>query len=109
MATSSIVSVSDGSRLTVSDLVKNPLFIPTKLKELMENQFISEALLRNGGNNPAGIVGYREGDPTFLDDDVQDEVEDMGDEGEDLVEDTGDAIEEDTDDMTDDEDDGATE
>lgn len=72
MATSSIVSVSDGSRLTVSDLVKNPLFIPTKLKELMENQFISEALLRNGGKNPAGIVGYREGDPTFLDDDVQD-------------------------------------
>lgn len=71
MATS-IVSASDGSRLTVSDLIKNPLFIPTKLKELMENQFISEALLRNGGKNDAGMVMFREGDPTFLDDDVQD-------------------------------------
>ncbi|PPJ31905.1 hypothetical protein C5E45_32970 [Nocardia nova] len=71
----SIVSVSDGSRLTVSDLVKQPLFIPTKLKELMENQFISEALLRNGGKNDAGVVKFREGDPTFLDDDVQDVAE----------------------------------
>nr|WP_280244166.1 hypothetical protein [Nocardia abscessus] len=74
MATT-LVSVSDGSRLTVSDLVKNPLFIPTKLKELMENQFISEALLRNGGKNDSGVVKFREGDPTFLDDDVQDVAE----------------------------------
>lgn len=74
MATN-LVSVSDGSRLTVSDLVKNPLFIPTKLKELIENQFISEALLRNGGKNDSGVVTFREGDPTFLDDDVQDVAE----------------------------------
>ncbi|ATN90818.1 major capsid protein [Gordonia phage Lysidious] len=70
-----IVSVSDGPSLTVSDLVKNPLWVPTKLKELMENQFISEALLRNGGKNDAGVVAFREGDPTFLDDDVQDVAE----------------------------------
>jgi len=75
MATTSIVSVGDGNRLTVSDLVKNPLWIPTKLKELMTNQFISEALLRNGGKNAAGVVGYHEGDPTFLDSDVQDVAE----------------------------------
>ncbi|AMS03497.1 major head protein [Gordonia phage UmaThurman] len=70
-----LVSVSDGPSLTVSDLVKNPLWVPTKLKELMENQFISEALLRNGGKNDAGVVAFREGDPTFLDDDVQDVAE----------------------------------
>jgi hypothetical protein len=74
MATS-IVSVSDGNRLTVSDLVKNPLFIPTKLRELMENQFISEALFRNAGKNEAGIVAYNEGDPMFLESDVQDVAE----------------------------------
>ena len=71
----SIVSVSDGNRFTVSDLVKQPLFVPTKLKELMENQFISEALLRNAGANPSGVIAYREGDPTFLDQDVQDVAE----------------------------------
>lgn len=74
MATS-IVSVGDGNRFTVSDLIKNPLFVPTKLKELIENQFISEALLRNAGRNDAGVVAFREGDPTFLDDDVQDIAE----------------------------------
>ena len=71
----SIVSVSDGNQFTVSDLVKQPLFVPTKLKELMENQFISEALLRNAGANPSGVIAYREGDPTFLDQDVQDVAE----------------------------------
>lgn len=66
-----LVSVGDGSRFTVSDLIKQPLFIPTKLKELIENQFISETLLRNAGKNDAGVVAYHEGDPTFLDDDIQ--------------------------------------
>lgn len=75
MAPTNIVSVSDGSRFTVSDLIKNPLMVPTKLKELIENQFISEALLRNAGKNDAGVVTFREGDPTFLDDDVQDVAE----------------------------------
>ncbi|AMS03645.1 major capsid protein [Gordonia phage Mulch] len=74
MATS-IVSISDGSRLTVSDLIKNPLMVPTKMKELIENQFISEALFRNGGANPSSVVGFREGDPTFLDQDIQDVAE----------------------------------
>lgn len=73
--TTSIVSVSDGAQITVSDIVGNPLFIPTKLKELMQNQFISEALLRNAGSNPNGIVGFREGDSMFLEEDVQDVAE----------------------------------
>ena len=71
MAGNSIVSVGDGGRFTVSDLVKNPLFIPTKLKEMIENQFIAETLLRNAGKNEGGVVAYHEGDPTFTEDDVQ--------------------------------------
>ena len=75
MPTQQIVSVSDGARLTVSDLVGNPMWVPTKLKQLMQNQFISESLFRNGGSNPNGVVAYREGDPLFLDDDVEDVAE----------------------------------
>ena len=75
MPTTGIVSVSDGSRLTVSDLVGNPLWIPTKLKQIIANQFISEALFRDGGPNPNGVVAYREGDPLFLEDDVADVAE----------------------------------
>lgn len=75
MALQTIVSASDGNRITVSDMVANPLWIPTKLKQLIANQFISEALFRNGGDNPNGVVAYREGDPIFLEDDVADVAE----------------------------------
>ncbi|OQQ28707.1 phage major capsid protein [Prescottella equi] len=73
--TTNLVSVTDGGGITVSDLVANPMFVPTKLKELMENQFISEALFRNAGSNKSSIVKFTEGDPTFLEGDVQDVAE----------------------------------
>lgn len=75
MAVSSIVSVYDGPRITVSDIVGNPKFIPSKLKEILANQFISEALLRDAGPNPSGVVGYTEGDPLFLESDVKEVAE----------------------------------
>lgn len=73
--TTPVVSVNDGPRITVADLVGSPLMVPTKIKELMENQFISEALFRNAGPNNNGIVAYTEGDPMFLEQDVQDIAE----------------------------------
>lgn len=73
--TTPVVSVNDGPRITVNDLIGNPLMIPTKLKELMLNQFISEALFRNEGETPNGLVMYHEGHPTFLEQDVQDIAE----------------------------------
>lgn len=75
MPTTPVVSVTDGPRFTVADLVGAPMVIPTKLKEKMQNIFISTALLRNAGGNPNGMVAYSEGDPTFLDQDVQDVAE----------------------------------
>lgn len=70
-----IVSVSDGPAITVRELIGNPLFIPTALKEMMANQFISESLFRNAGSNPNGVVAYSEGNPSFLEDDVADVAE----------------------------------
>lgn len=75
MTVTSIVSVTDGPQITVSEIAGNPLWVPTKLKELLANQFISEAILRNAGPNPTGVVAYREGDPMFLEGDVQDVAE----------------------------------
>ena len=69
------MSISDGPRTTVADLVGNPMMVPTKQKELMQNIFVSESILRNAGGNPAGLVGYTEGDPTFLVGDVEDVAE----------------------------------
>lgn len=73
--TTPVVSVNDGPRITISDLIGSPLMIPTKIKELMLNQFISEALFRDEGDNSNGIVAYTEGDPMFLEQDVQDIAE----------------------------------
>jgi hypothetical protein len=75
MAIQGVVSISDGSRLTVSDLIGNPMWIPSKLAELMRNQFISETLLRNAGGNANGVVAYRQSNPMFLTADVQDVAE----------------------------------
>ncbi|SIC97603.1 phage major capsid protein [Mycobacteroides abscessus] len=75
MPTTPIVSISDGPRLTVSDMVGNPLFIPTKIKELLTNVFITQTLFRNGGGNKNGLVAYRQGDPIFLDGEPEDVAE----------------------------------
>jgi hypothetical protein len=75
MATTGIVSISDGPSTTVADLIGSPMMVPTKQRELMTNVFISESLLRNAGGNPAGLIGYTEGDPTFLVGDVEDVAE----------------------------------
>lgn len=75
MPTTSMVSISDGARVTVSDLIANPMIVPTKLKELMTNVFVSSTLLRDAGPNAAGVVAYTEGDPSFLDRDVEELAE----------------------------------
>lgn len=75
MPTTPIVSISDGPRLTVSEMVGNPLFIPTKIKELLTNVFITQTLFRDGGANKNGLVAYRQGDPIFLDGEPEDVAE----------------------------------
>lgn len=71
----SIVSVSDGLQITVSELIKNPLFIPTRLLEMLEGTFLAEKVFRNAGANESGVVTYRLNDPLFLDTDIQDIAE----------------------------------
>ncbi len=72
-----IVSVSDGPQITVSELIKNPLFIPTKMLEMLEggNAFLANQVFRNAGANDSGVVTYRQNDPLFLDTDIQDLAE----------------------------------
>lgn len=64
-----IGSAYDGPQYTVNSLIGQPTLIASKIKELLENQFIGETLLRNAGGNTNGLVQYSEGDPLFLIDD----------------------------------------
>lgn len=75
MARTGVVSISDGPRTSVADMIGAPMMVPTKMKELMTKVFISESILRNAGPNPSGLVGYSEGDPTFLVGDVENVAE----------------------------------
>ncbi|MFC7450545.1 hypothetical protein [Rhodococcus daqingensis] len=73
--TTSVLSVSDGPAITVSQLVGNPMMIPTKVMDLLKNKFISEALLRDAGSNSNGLVSYSESTPLYLGSDVEDVAE----------------------------------
>jgi hypothetical protein len=76
MATVTTVgSVSDGSRTTVADLVGNPLMIPARIIELLDNAFLTDVVFRDAGGNSNGLVGFEENTPLFLAGDVEDVAE----------------------------------
>jgi hypothetical protein len=67
MPTSALTSL-DGPRVTVSDLLKDPLVIPSLILDMTKNEFIVDAVLRNGGAAPSGAVRYSESTPLYADD-----------------------------------------
>lgn len=64
-----IVSVQDGPRITVSALLKSPTLIPKRVISLMDQEFLTDALLRNAQDAPSGSVLYFESTPLFSDED----------------------------------------
>lgn len=70
-----VLSVGDGGRTTVSQLVGAPMALPARMLKLLDNAFISESLLRNGGSNKNGMVKFEEETPLYLDGDLQDVAE----------------------------------
>lgn len=66
--TTKIVSVQDGPRLTVSALVKSPTLIPKRILSMMDQEFLSDAVLRSASDAPSGSVLYHESTPLFSED-----------------------------------------
>lgn len=69
--TTPVLSVSDGPRTTVADLIGAPLMIPARVLDILANQFLSQTLLRNAGRNTNGLVSYSSSTPLYLDGDVE--------------------------------------
>jgi len=67
MALVPIIAAGDGQKVTVNSLLKSPLIIPRKILDLMQNQFIADSILRQGGQAPSGVVEYFESTPLFAD------------------------------------------
>lgn len=66
-----VLSVSDGPRTTVSQLVGSPMLIPARVLERLANMFLSETVLRDAGRNANGLVQYSESTPLYLGSDVE--------------------------------------
>ena len=60
----------DGSRLTVSTLVKSPTAIPKRIISMMEQEFIVDSLLRKLQSTDSGAYVYEESTPLFADGDA---------------------------------------
>ena len=59
---------SDAPRITVNELLKDPLVIPALILDITQNEFIMDSVLRMGGAAPSGAVRYRESTPLYADD-----------------------------------------
>jgi hypothetical protein len=58
---------SDAPRITVNELLKDPLVIPALILDITENEFIMDSVLRMGGSAPSGAVRYSESTPLYAD------------------------------------------
>lgn len=58
----------DGPRITVDALLKDPLVIPALILDMVQNEFIVDAVLRAGGLATSGAVRYQESTPLYADD-----------------------------------------
>lgn len=63
-----IVASQDGPRLTVATLMKAPTIIPKRVVSMMDQQFLTDAILRKGDDAPSGTVVYFESTPLFAND-----------------------------------------
>jgi hypothetical protein len=58
----------DGPRITFDALLKDPLMIPALILDMVQNEFIVDAVLRAGGLAQSGAVRYAESTPMYADD-----------------------------------------
>ena len=60
-------AASDGPRITVDALIKDPLQVPALILDMTQNEFVVDAVLRNAGLAQSGVVRYEESTPLYAD------------------------------------------
>ena len=66
----SVVSSQDGPRITVNDLLRDPLLIPSFVLDMAQEEFIADAVLRSAGPIASGVARFYESTPIYADDDA---------------------------------------
>lgn len=68
MATVEFTSSTDkGSQLKVNDFTKDPTLVQTVMTKMTSKRFIADALLRDGGDAPSGVVKFMSDESLFVD------------------------------------------
>lgn len=62
-----VYAASDGPRITVDALIKDPLQVPALILDMTQNEFVVDAVLRNAGLAQSGVVRYEESTPLYAD------------------------------------------
>ena len=75
MAQFPVLDSQAGSRITINEFLKDPLLIRELVLRMTSQGFIGDALLRNAGQNNAGVVKYRESSPIYANTEVQTRAE----------------------------------
>lgn len=71
-----LIGANDGPIVTVKTLTNEPKVIPRRILRLLDNQFIIDDILRNGGNDVDSMsVVYEESTPLFADVETGDKTE----------------------------------
>src|SRR5512139_1966119 len=67
---SSIASSTDGPRITVAAMIKEPTVIPRRILSMLQNQFIADSVLRRLQPTQSGAYVYEESTPLFAEGDA---------------------------------------
>lgn len=67
------LTLDGGRKTTVDDIRRNPLFLPARIMELLDGQFLDDVVLRYEGD--ASTVAFEEGSSIFLDGEVSELIE----------------------------------
>src|SRR3979409_1948101 len=59
---------SDAPRITINELLRDPLTVPQLILDITQNEFVMDSVLRNAGAATSGAVRYSESTPLYADD-----------------------------------------
>lgn len=69
-----ITSAYDGPKITVSEMLEDPTFIPQRIVEGLQGQFLEDLFFRQAEDNK-GMVAFREAAALYLSDDAEEVAE----------------------------------
>lgn len=62
---------TDGPRITVNAIVRDPKLLPSRMLDVLSDKFVAEQLLRDAGDNNSGILEWFESTPLYPENDPE--------------------------------------